>query len=126
MDSFWELFWWFFWVYVFIAYLMVLFSIVVDIFRDHTLNGWLKAVWVIFLVFVPFLTALVYLIARGKGMSERSGREAQQLRTAQDDYIRDVAGASSADEIAKAKALLDSGTISQGEYDLLKSKALGT
>lgn len=126
VNSFWDLFLWFFWVYVFIAYLMVLFSIVVDIFRDHTLNGWLKAVWVIFLVFVPFITALVYLIARGKGMSERSRREVQEVRTAQDDYIRDVAGASSADEIAKAKALLDSGTISQGEYDLLKSKALGT
>lgn len=126
VNGFWDLFLWFFWVYVFIAYLMVLFSIVVDIFRDHTLNGWLKAVWVIFLVFVPFLTALVYLIARGKGMSERSRREVQEVRTAQDDYIRDVAGASSADEIAKAKALLDSGTISQGEFDRLKSKALGT
>jgi Short C-terminal domain len=126
VDSFWDLFWWFFWVYVFIAYLMVLFSIVVDIFRDHTLSGWLKAVWIIFLVFVPFLTALVYLIARGKGMSERSGREVQQVRTEQDAYIRNVAGTSSADEIAKAKALLDAGTISQAEFDQLKSKAVGT
>ena len=125
MNSFWEIFWWFFWAYVFIAYLMVLFSIVVDIFRDHSLNGWLKAVWVIFLVFLPFITALVYLIARGRGMSERSGREVAQARSAQDEYIRDVAGASSADEIAKAKALLDAGTISQGEFDLLKSKAVG-
>lgn len=124
MNSFWEIFWWFFWAYVFIAYLMVLFSIVVDIFRDHTMNGWLKAVWVIFLVFLPFITALVYLIARGRGMSERSGREVQQARSAQDDYIRDVAGASSADEIAKAKALLDAGTISQAEFDQLKSKAV--
>jgi hypothetical protein len=124
VNSFWEIFWWFFWAYVFIAYLMVLFSIVVDIFRDHTMNGWLKAVWVIFLVFLPFITALVYLIARGRGMSERSGREVQQARSAQDDYIRDVAGASSADEIAKAKALLDAGTISQAEFDQLKSKAV--
>jgi hypothetical protein len=126
VDSFWDLFWWFFWVYVFIAYLMVLFSIIADIFRDHSLNGWLKAVWVIFLVFFPFLGALVYLIARGRGMAERSGREVQQVRTAQDEYIRNVAGASSADEIAKAKALLDAGTISQSEFDLLKSKAVGT
>ena len=128
MDSFWDLFWWFFWVYVFIAYLMVLFSIVVDIFRDHSMNGWLKAVWIIFLVFVPFLTALVYLIARGKGMAERSGREVQQVRTEQDAYIRNVAGASSSssDEIAKAKALLDAGTISQGEFDTIKAKALAT
>jgi hypothetical protein len=128
VDSFWDLFWWFFWVYVFIAYLMVLFSIVVDIFRDHSMNGWLKAVWIIFLVFVPFLTALVYLIARGRGMAERSGREVQEVRTAQDDYIRSVAGASSSssDEIAKAKALLDAGTISQGEFDTIKAKALAT
>lgn len=124
MNSFWEIFWWFFWAYIFIAYLMVLFSIVVDIFRDHSLNGWLKAVWVIFLVFLPFITALVYLIARGRGMSERSNREVAQVRSAQDDYIRDVAGTSSSDEIAKAKALLDSGTISQGEFDQLKSKAV--
>jgi hypothetical protein len=126
VDSFWDLFWWFFWVYVFIAYLMVLFSIVADIFRDHSMNGWLKAVWIIFLVFFPFITALVYLIARGRGMAERSGREVQQARASQDDYIRNVAGASSADEIAKAKALLDAGTISQSEFDLLKSKAVGT
>jgi len=126
VDSFWDLFWWFFWVYVFIAYLMVLFSIIADIFRDHSLNGWLKAVWIIFLVFFPFITALVYLIARGRGMSERSGREVQQVRTEQDAYIRNVAGASSADEIAKAKALLDAGTISQGEFDQLKAKAVGT
>src|SRR5215207_1745918 len=126
VDSFWDLFWWFFWVYVFIAYLMVLFSIVADIFRDHSMNGWLKAVWIIFLVFFPFITALVYLIARGRGMAERSGREVRQVRASQDDYIRSVAGASSADEIAKAKALLDAGTISQSEFDLLKSKAVGT
>lgn len=128
MNSFWEIFWWFFWVYVFIAYLMVLFSIIVDIFRDHSLNGWLKAVWVIFLVFFPFITALVYLIARGRGMSERSGREVAQARSAQDAYIRDVAGSSSssADEIAKAKSLLDAGTISQGEFDQLKAKAMGS
>ena len=126
MDSFWELFWWFFWVWVFIAYLMVLFSIVADLFRDHTMNGWLKAVWIIFLVFFPFITALVYLIARGRSIAERSGREARQLRTAQDDYIRSVAGASASptDEIAKAKALLDAGTIDQAEFDALKAKAM--
>jgi Short C-terminal domain len=128
MDSFWELFWWFFWIWVFVAYLMVLFSIIADLFRDHALNGWLKAVWIIFLVFFPFITALVYLIARGRSMAERSGREAAQVRSAQDAYIRSVAGsggASATDEIAKAKALLDAGTISQAEFDALKSKALG-
>jgi hypothetical protein len=123
-TSFWDVIWWFFWVYVFIAYLMVLFSIIADIFRDHSLNGWLKAVWIIFLVFFPFLGALVYLIARGRGMAERSGREQQQAQSAADAYIRNVAGSSSADEIAKGKALLDAGTITQGEFDLLKSKAV--
>jgi hypothetical protein len=125
-TSFWDVIWWFFWVYVFIAYLMVLFSIIADIFRDHSLNGWLKAVWIIFLVFFPFLGALVYLIARGRGMAERSGREQQQAQSAADAYIRNVAGSSSADEIAKGKALLDAGTITQGEFDLLKSKAVAT
>ena len=123
-TSFWDVIWWFFWVYVFIAYLMVLFSIVADIFRDHALNGWAKALWVIFLVFFPFLGALVYLIARGRGMAERSGRMQQQAQSETDDYIRSVASTSSADEIAKAKALLDAGTITQSEFDLLKSKAV--
>ena len=126
MDDFWNLFWWFLWVWVFVAYLMVLFYIVADLFRDHTLNGWWKAVWIIFLVFFPFITALVYLIARGRGMAERSGREAAQIRTAQDDYIRSVAGAgaSPTDEIAKAKALLDAGTIDETEFQALKAKAM--
>jgi Phospholipase_D-nuclease N-terminal len=123
-TSFWDVIWWFFWVYVFIAYLMVLFSIIADIFRDHSLNGWLKAVWIIFLVFFPFLGAIVYLIARGRGMAERTGREQQQAQSASEAYIRNVAGSSSADEIAKGKALLDAGTITQGEFDLLKSKAV--
>jgi hypothetical protein len=88
MDGFWDLFWWFFWAFAFVAYLIVLFSILVDIFRDHTLNGWLKAVWILFLVFVPFITGLVYIIARGKGMAERmgGGSGGQALHTAQDDY----------------------------------------
>jgi hypothetical protein len=124
--SFWDLIWWFLWAFAFIAYLMALFAFIGDLFRDHTLNGWLKAVWIFFLIFVPFLTALVYLIARGNGMAERSQKEARQYRAATDEYIRQTAGtsASPADEIAKAKALLDAGTISQGEYDLLKSRAL--
>jgi ABC-type multidrug transport system fused ATPase/permease subunit len=125
-DNFWNFVWIFFWSFAFIAYLFALFAIIGDLFRDHTLNGWLKAVWIFFLIFVPFLTALVYLIARGNGMAERSQKEARQYRAATDEYIRQTAGtsASPADEIAKAKALLDAGTISQGEYDLLKSRAL--
>src|SRR6188472_4528529 len=117
---------WFFWVFVFVAYLMVLFSIIGDLFRDDRLNGWLKAVWIIFLIFVPFLTALIYLIARGSGMQKRSIEQAQAMRAQQDQYIRaTAASASPADEISKAKGLLDSGAISQAEYDALKTKALG-
>jgi ABC-type multidrug transport system fused ATPase/permease subunit len=126
VDSFWDLFWWFFWIYVWVALLMILFSIVVDIFRDHSLNGWGKALWIVFLVFFPLLAILVYMIARGRGMAQRSNREVAEVRSAQDDYIRNVAGSSSSssDEIAKAKALLDAGTISQGEFDTIKAKAL--
>lgn len=116
---------WFFWIFVFVAYLMVLFSIIGDLFRDHTMNGWLKAIWIIFLIWVPFLTALVYLIARGPGMQKRAIAEAQEIRSQQDAYIRATAGSSSAtDDIAKAKSLLDSGAISQTEFESLKAKAL--
>lgn len=121
----WEWMAWFFWIFVFVAYLMVVFSIIADIFRDHTLNGWLKAVWIIFLVFVPFLTALIYLIARGNGMQKRSMALASQTREQQEAYIRATAGTASATtEIADAKSLLDAGTITQQEFDLLKAKAL--
>jgi hypothetical protein len=124
-SSFGDLLLWFFWVFVFVAYLMVLFSIIGDLFRDHTLNGWLKALWIIFLIFVPFLTALVYLIARGSSMQKRSMEAASEMRAAQDAYIRQTAGSTSAaDDIAKAKSLLDSGAITQAEFDALKAKAL--
>ena len=116
---------WFFWVFVFVAYLMVLFSILGDLFRDETLSGWWKAVWIIFLIFVPFLTALVYLIARGTGMQKRALAQAADLRSQQDAYIRATAGSASAtDDIAKAKSLLDSGAITQAEFEAIKAKAL--
>ncbi|MET0480136.1 MAG: SHOCT domain-containing protein [Mycetocola sp.] len=124
MD-FWDFIVFVFWCYVFFAYLLVLFRIISDIFRDHTLNGWLKAIWLIFLVFVPILTALVYLIARGRGMTERSLADMRQMQSETDQYIRSVATASPAEEIAKAKSLLDSGAISQAEFDRLKQRALG-
>ncbi|KAA9108395.1 SHOCT domain-containing protein [Microbacterium rhizomatis] len=123
--NFWDVVAWFFWVFVFFAYLMVLFSIIGDLFRDHKLNGWFKAIWIIFLIFVPFLTALVYLIARGRGMSERQAAAIQAAQSAQAAYIREAAGTGSpADDIAKAKSLLDSGAISADEFASLKAKAL--
>ncbi|TFC85147.1 hypothetical protein E3T28_12180 [Cryobacterium sinapicolor] len=125
LQATWDIIWFFFWTFAFIAYLMVLFSIIGDIFRDHTLSGWGKAAWMLFLVFVPFLTALIYLIARGKGMAERQMRAAQQNQSATEQYVRSVAGTGgAADEITKAKALLDTGTITAEEYAALKAKAL--
>ncbi|MGJ4844908.1 MULTISPECIES: SHOCT domain-containing protein [unclassified Leifsonia] len=123
--NFWDFVVYSFWIFVWISYLMVLFSIIADIFRDHELNGWLKAIWIIFLVFVPFITALVYLIARGPSMARRKMAEVQSAQGETDAYIRTVASTSSpADEIAKAKTLLDNGTISQAEFDSLKARLL--
>jgi hypothetical protein len=124
MDSFWDVMWFVFVSFAFVAYLMVLFSIIGDIFRDHELNGWGKALWILFLIFVPFLTALVYLIARGKGMAERAAGAAQEAQNATDAYIRQAAGSSPSEEIAKAKALLDSGAITAEDFAALKAKAL--
>jgi len=125
MNGFWNVFWLVFWAFAFVAYLMVLFTILIDMFRDDKLSGWWKAVWVIFLIFVPFLTALVYLIARGKGMAERNARQRQTV--AEDDSYgaHPVASKTPAADIAQAQALLDQGVITQGEFDALKLKAMG-
>ena len=125
-DNIWNIIWLLFWSFAFVAYLFALFAIIADLFRDLQLNGWWKAVWIIFLIFVPFLTALVYLIARGRGMAERSAKDAAQAQQAADSYIRTVAaGTSPTDEIAKAKKLLDDGTITADEYAAIKAKVLG-
>lgn len=124
-GSFWDLIWWFLWAFVFVSYLFVLFAIVSDLFRDHKLGGGWKAVWIFFLIFFPIVTALVYLVSRGKGMGTRAAAQAQAVKSAQDDYIKTVAGSSPSDEIAKAKTLLDAGTITPAEYEQIKVKALG-
>ncbi|MFE4470163.1 SHOCT domain-containing protein [Leifsonia sp. NPDC056824] len=126
MSNFWSTVWLFFWCFAFVAYLFALFAIIGDLFRDQKLNGWWKAVWIIFLIFVPFLTALVYLIARGRGMAERNMKEAVDTQAAVDAHIRDVTSTTSpADEIAKAQALLDAGAITPDEFAHLKARALG-
>jgi hypothetical protein len=122
--DFWDFFWLLVWSFFFIAYLIVLFQIVADLFRDRDLSGWWKAVWIIFLIFLPVLTALVYLIARGRGMAERQVEAVTQAKQDTDSYIRKVAGSSPTDEIANAKALLDSGAITPEEFAHLKAKAL--
>jgi hypothetical protein len=122
----WAWIWFFFWMFAYIAYLIVLVYIVIDIFRDHTLNGWLKAVWIIFLVFLPWITGLVYLIARGRGMAERSARKQVEYESHTAEEYRQISFASPADEIAKAQALRDQGVITAGEFDAIKAKALGS
>ncbi|HSK53694.1 MAG TPA: SHOCT domain-containing protein [Jiangellales bacterium] len=124
--SFGDVLWFIIISFAFVAYLMVMFTILGDLFRDRETSGFVKAVWVIALIFLPFLTALVYLIARGQGMAERQARQVEEIKTAQDAYIKQVAGAGSSpsDQIAQAKALLDSGSITQAEFDALKAKAL--
>ncbi|ROP66095.1 SHOCT domain-containing protein [Curtobacterium sp. ZW137] len=124
-TTFWAIVWYAFLAFTFVAALMALFSVIADLFRDRELNGWWKAVWVLFLVFVPFLTVFVYLIARGRGMAERSAAASQRNQEAAEGYIRRVAGSSPSDEIAKAQALLDAGTITPAEFDAIKAHALG-
>jgi hypothetical protein len=126
VDNFWSFFWLLVWSFFFVAYLMILFNIFADLFRDRQTGGWAKAFWVIFLLIAPFLAALIYLIARGHGMAERQLEAAQAQKAATDRYIQTVAGSgqTAADQIASAKSLLDSGAITQAEFDALKAKAL--
>lgn len=120
----WEFFVWIFWIYVAVACIWIFITIIIDIFRDPSLNGWAKALWVLFLVFLPFLAAFIYLIARGRSMTERQVAESKKAQEATNSYIREVAGSSPTAEIESAKKLLDSGAITQAEFDALKAKAL--
>ena len=130
MD-FWEFFWLFVWGFFFFAYLMVIFQIFADLVRDKDLGGGWKALWVLFILVAPFLGGLIYLIARGRGMSERAMTSAVDARRATDEYVRDVAsrpGPASAmapaQQIAEGKKLLDAGVITPTEFDALKATAL--
>lgn len=111
--------------FLFLSYLILLFQIVAHRFRDSKLSGWMKVLWIIGLVVLPFLTALVYIIVRGQGMTERSVAQINQAQKETEEYVRRVAHAQSpAEQIAAAKALLDAGTITEDEYAQLKAKAL--
>jgi hypothetical protein len=122
--TFWEIVWFIFVSFVFIAYLMVMFSIIADIFRDPDASGVAKAVWFIALIFLPFVTAIVYMITRGKSMQERSARQVAAAKQQQDDYIRQVAASAPAEQIEKGRAMLDQGAITPAEFEQLKAKAL--
>jgi len=122
LDVFWTILIFFVWVLWFI----LLFRVIVDIFRRHDLSGWGKAGWLIFVCILPFLGVFVYLIAEGGKMAERDVKEVQTSQAQFDDYVRNVAGSGggAAAEIERAKALLDSGAITQAEFDGIKAKAL--
>ena len=113
-------------VFLFAAWLMILFVIISDLFRDHQISGWGKAAWVIFLIFVPFLAALVYLIVRGDGMRERSLAQQQEAQKQLDTYIRQTAssggGDSAADQLTKLAKLHDEKKLSDEEFERAKAK----
>ena len=114
-------------IYFIFFYFMVLFRIIDDMFSDHELSGLGKTGWIIFLIVLPFLSMFIYLIARGKGMTERAIAKAQAANANQQEYIRSVAGGTTSDpaaQIARGHELLSSGAITQQEFDALKAKAL--
>jgi hypothetical protein len=120
-DVMWSMFVFFAWILFF----WLLFIVFGDLFGRHDLSGWAKAAWTVFVIIVPFVGILIYLISQGKGMGERAQQRAQAQQTQVDDYVRSVAASGSpTEEIAKGKQLLESGAITQTEFDQLKAKAL--
>ena len=121
LNVFWTMILFFFWV----AWIWVLIMVFSDLFRRHEVSGWVKALWIVVLIFMPFLGVLVYVLVNGHGMTERNVKQAQDQKAQFDAYVQTAAGKSStAGEIEKAKALLDSGAITQAEFETLKAKAL--
>lgn len=123
LDVMWTLIVFFAWV----IWFWLLITVFADVFRRHDIGGGTKALWIVFVIILPFLGVLIYLIAESKGMAERNEKQVQAAQQQTDDYIRTVAsGTDPAEQIAKAKQLLDAGTISSAEFDALKQKALAT
>ena len=118
-----EVFWTIVVFFAWAAWIWIVITVLIDIFRRDDIGGWAKAAWVVFVIVVPFLGVLIYLIAQHDGMRERSMEQAKSQQAAMDEYVRQAAGGS-ASEIAKAKELLDSGAISQAEFDSIKARAL--
>ena len=119
MDVLWSMLIFFFWV----IWIWIVITVLIDVFRRHDIGGFAKALWVIFVIILPWLGVLVYLIVEHDGMRERGMQQAQAQKEQFDQYVREAAGGS-ADEIAKAKQLLDQGAITQDEFNALKAKAL--
>ena len=124
MSNFWDIVWLMISTFVFVAYLIIMFQIVVDLFRDNELGGGSKVLWIIGLIFLPMITAIIYIITRGSGMAMRAQASMPRAKSETEAYIKGVAGRSPAADIAEAKALLDAGTITQDEFARLKAKAL--
>jgi ABC-type multidrug transport system fused ATPase/permease subunit len=113
------------WIWLIIMFIFIWFMVIMDLFSDHTMGGFAKAIWIIVLIIFPPIATLIYLIARGKSMQERRMAQAKAANEAQKAYIQSAVGSvSPADQIASAKSLLDAGTITQQEFDSLKAKAL--
>jgi len=111
-------------MFIFVIWIWILFTIITDLFRNHEMSGWLKAVWIILLIFIPFLTALVYLIVYGNDMRERQLRASAEAKHAADDYIRAAAHVSPADELHKLHELVEKGALTEDEYQQAKAKLL--
>jgi hypothetical protein len=109
-------------IFLLVIWFWILITIFADLFRDHELSGWAKAAWVFFLIVLPYLGALIYLIARGKGMRERSIKEQADARKHFDSYVRETAGTSPVDDLHKLSELKDRGAISDAEYEKMKAK----
>ena len=109
--------------FAWVIYIWIAITVLVDVFRRHDIGGWGKAAWAAFVIVLPFLGVLIYLITEHEGIRERSTRQAEAQQAAFDQYVREAAGGSAA-EIAKAKELLDAGTITQAEFDAIKAKAV--
>jgi hypothetical protein len=111
-------------VFLFVAWLWILFAVIADLFRDHELSGWAKAGWVVVLILLPLLGTLIYLIARGQGMRERSIAEQREVQGQLDSYVRETAGTSSVDQLHKLSDLKARGDISEAEFEQQKAKLL--
>jgi ABC-type multidrug transport system fused ATPase/permease subunit len=111
-------------IFFVVIWIWILITVLIDLFRDHELSGWWKAVWVFFLVFLPVITVLIYLIARGGGMRDRAIAEQKHMQQASQEYIRSVAGSSPVDQLHRLDELRTRGAISQEEFEQLKARVL--
>ncbi|MDH3958211.1 MAG: SHOCT domain-containing protein [Actinomycetota bacterium] len=127
-GNFWDILLWTLWIFAVVCLIWIWIRIIFDLFSDHGLGGWPKFFWTVFLIVMPWLAVFVYLIARGKGMQERSMVAAEQQKASTDAYIKNVAAQTKtpAEQIADAQGLLTSGAITQDEFDALKAKALAS